>query len=480
MALTRQEAALPRLAIAAPASGHGKTTIATGLMAALRHRGLEISGHKVGPDYIDPSYHALATGRAGRNLDPHLHGEERLVPLLLHGAQAGSRPADVAIIEGVMGLFDGALGTDGFASTAHVATITHTPVVLVVDARAISRSIAAMVHGFATYDTRVSLAGVILNKVGSERHETELRAALDGIGIPVLGVLYRSDDLEVPSRHLGLVPVAEREPESGRVLDALRERIGRGIDLDAVVQAARTAPALAGSAWDPRAEIAASNGDDAGTVSDDRGHRSDGLTTGDRRARPVIAAAAGPAFTFRYAENMELLDAAGIDVVDLDPLTDDALPAGCSGLYFGGGFPEVHAELLSANEPLRTAVAEIARTGPVVAECAGLTYLCRELDGLPMAGVLDASAQMTERRTLGYRSAVAATDNLLAPASQQVTAHEFHRTRVTPGHGDPAAWQWDGHAEGFATSRVHASYLHVHWAGHPHMARRFAAAARHR
>ncbi|WP_420813842.1 cobyrinate a,c-diamide synthase, partial [Phytoactinopolyspora endophytica] len=199
------------MVIAAPASGQGKTTVASGLMAALRDRGFEVSGHKVGPDYIDPGYHALATGRPARNLDPHLQGEDQIVPLLLHGARAGSRPAEVAVIEGVMGLFDGALGTEGFASTAHVAKLTDTPVVLVVDASAASRSVAALVHGFATFDPHVSLAGVILNKIGSERHATEVKAALSSTGVPVFGVLRRSEGIETPSRHLGLVPVGERQ-----------------------------------------------------------------------------------------------------------------------------------------------------------------------------------------------------------------------------------------------------------------------------
>jgi cobyrinic acid a,c-diamide synthase len=455
MALTANDARLPRLVIAAPASGHGKTTVATGLMAALRDRGLEVSGHKVGPDYIDPSYHALATGRPGRNLDPHLQGEELIVPLLRHGAQAG-RAADVAVIEGVMGLFDGALGTEGFASTAHVARLTSTPVVLVVDASAAGRSVAAVVHGFATFDAQLTLAGVILNKVGSDRHEAELRAAVRGVGMPVLGALRRSEHLEVPSRHLGLVPAGERHAEAADMLSRLRRWIAAGVDLEAVMRVALTAPPLTRPAWGPTTAL-------DGEIYD---------------PKPVIAVAAGRAFTFRYTENVELLTAAGVEVVDIDPLSDEALPDGCSGLYFGGGFPEIHAESLSANAALRTAVAAAARRMPVVAECAGFTYLCRELDGLAMTGALDASARMTERRTLGYRIATAASDNLLARVGDQVTGHEFHRTHVTPAHGPAPAWEMNGCSEGFAGPLLHASYLHVHWAGHPELARRFADAAR--
>ncbi|WP_235027610.1 cobyrinate a,c-diamide synthase, partial [Dietzia psychralcaliphila] len=228
---------LPRLIVAAPASGHGKTTVATGLMAALRRRGLTVSGHKVGPDYIDPGYHELATGRPGRNLDPHLVGEDRIVPLLLHGAQAAPRPADVAVIEGVMGLYDGQIGGDGFSSTAHVAGLTDTPVLLVVDISHASRSIAAVVLGMATFDPTVRIGGVILNKAGSLRHSDEVRRALEPLGIPVLGVLSRDDDVTAPSRHLGLVPAAER-PGAASSLDHLAGRIAASVDLDAVMRLA--------------------------------------------------------------------------------------------------------------------------------------------------------------------------------------------------------------------------------------------------
>lgn len=434
-----------RLIIAAPGSGHGKTTIAAGLMAALRARGLDVSGHKVGPDFIDPSYHALATGRPPRNLDPFLQSEDLLVPLLLHGA------GELAVIEGVMGLFDGALGTEGFASTAHVARLLDAPVVLVVDASAASRSVAATVLGFARYDPHLELAGVILNKLGSQRHEDEIRAALAPTGIPVLGALRRSEDIHAPSRHLGLVPVGERGTESRRLLPKLAEWISQGVDLDAVVRVARSAPRLTGKHWSPAATW-------------------DG-------PRTVVAAAAGQAFTFRYTETAELLAAHGIDVVDLDPLRDKVLPDGCAGLYFGGGFPEVHGEELSANVPLREEIATAVHSGmPVVAECAGLLYLCRELDGLPMVGALDAVARMTKRGALGYRKAVAPSPHLLGEAGSRVTGHEFHRTEVLPRHGKTPAWEWDGAGEGFATPTLHASYLHVHWAGHPELARRFANA----
>ncbi|GAA2724807.1 cobyrinate a,c-diamide synthase [Actinocorallia aurantiaca] len=448
---------LPRLVIAAPASGHGKTTVATGLMAALRAAGHKVSGHKVGPDYIDPGYHSLATGLPGRNLDPHLVGEERLVPLLLAGA-GNPEIVDIAVIEGVMGLYDGKLGGDGFASTAHVAAVTGTPVVLVVDVSHASRSIAAVVQGMVAYGPELDVVGVILNKAGSDRHAGEVRRALEPTGVPVLGVLSRDDGIVAPSRHLGLVPVAERD-DAARALERLSARIAEKVDLRRIVALARQAPPLEAVPWSAAENVSPPTG-----------------------RRPVVAVAGGRAFTFRYSETEELLRAAGCDVARFDPLADPGLPDGTSGLYLGGGFPEVHASELSANLPLRTALGRAVDDGvPVVAECAGLLYLCRALDGEPMVGALDAEARMSPRLTLGYREAVAPRNTLLAEAGEQVTGHEFHRTVVGPPAGRHAAWTVDGSPEGFSTGSgtptVHASYLHTHWAGHPSMARRFAAAA---
>ena len=444
---------VPRVVVAAPSSNAGKTSIATGLIAALTARGLTVSPHKVGPDYIDPGYHGLAAGRPGRNLDPWLVGEERVAPLFLHGA----RFADVAVVEGVMGLFDGATHPSvepGFASTAHVAALLRAPVVLVVDASSQARSVAALVHGFATFDPAVQLGGVVLNRVGTDRHEAILREALGAAGVPVLGAVRRLDRLHTPSRHLGLVPAAERSAEALATVDRLAHVVADGVDLDAVLALARTAPPLDATAWDPAAEVEPVPG------------------------RPRIAVAGGPAFTFGYAENAELLAAAGAEVVPVDPLRDEALPEGTAALVVGGGFPEVYAAELSANETLRADVAALAARGaPVAAECAGLLYLARELDGVPMCGVLDVATAMSPRLTLGYRAAVAPADSVLAPAGTRVRGHEFHRTHATPVAGPTPAWQWSAAPEGFAAGGVHASYLHLHWAGSPGLASRFVAAA---
>ncbi|MFF4032574.1 cobyrinate a,c-diamide synthase [Streptomyces sviceus] len=459
---------VPRLVIAAPSSGSGKTTVATGLMAAFAARGLAVSPHKVGPDYIDPGYHALASGRVGRNLDAYLCGPELVAPLFLHGAQG----CDIAVVEGVMGMFDGAAGEGELASTAHVAKLLRAPVVLVVDASSQSRSVAALVHGFASWDPEVRVGGVILNKVASDRHEALLREALDSAGVPVFGVLRRVAQVDTPSRHLGLVPVAERRGDAVDSVAAMAAQVEQGCDLEALAALARGAGALPCAAWDA-AEVLGAAPPDPHRPEGPRPQTPDGL---------VVAVAGGSAFTFSYAEHAELLLAAGADVVTFDPLRDEQLPEGTSGLVIGGGFPEVYAAELSANEPLRKAVSALAETGaPVAAECAGLLYLCRELDGQPMCGVLDASARMEETLTLGYRDAVAVSDSSLAVAGTRMRGHEFHRTVVEPGAGDAAAWGVRvprRRLEGFVQRGVHASYLHTHWASQPGVARRFVERCR--
>ena len=444
--------ALPRLVIAAPASGCGKTTVACGLMAALRARGLAVSGHKVGPDYIDPGYHALATGRAPRNLDPFLCGEELIAPLFRHGA-AG---AQVAVVEGVMGLFDGASREDDpdFGSTAHVARLLGAPVVLVVDAARAGRSVAALAAGFAGFDPRTPVAGVILNQVASDRHERLLRDALAGAGLPVYGVIRRTEGIITPSRHLGLIPAAERAALAGQAIDRMGALIAASCDLDALLALAARATALPGPAWSPPP------------------------ATARITPAPTIAIAGGAAFTFGYTEQAELLEAAGARVARFDPLRDEDLPEGTAGLVLGGGFPEMHASGLSANGRLRDRVAALAARGvPVAAECAGLLYLARTLDDRPMCGVLDVRATMTPKLTLGYRQAVAVTDSVLARAGEVVRGHEFHRTAAVPAAGDQPAWQFGpGAVEGHVAGSVVASYLHTHWAGHPAAAARFTAA----
>ncbi|TCC37825.1 cobyrinate a,c-diamide synthase [Kribbella speibonae] len=441
---------IPRIVVAAPASGAGKTTVAVGLMAALRRAGQVVAGFKVGPDYIDPGFHAVATGRPGRNLDPMLSGEELVGPLFAHGSDG----ADLAVVEGVMGLYDGALGTEGFSSTAHVAKLLKAPVVLVVDASAAGRSVGAVVQGFVAFDTEIRIVGVILNKVGSDRHEAEVRAGVAPTGVPVLGVLRRDTRLTVPSRHLGLIPANEQRTQAEQAVDAAAELVRQGVDLQAVLAAAHSAPTHTAIPWTPPAVVV--------------------------EARPVVAVAGGPVFSFHYTETTELLKAAGADVVTFDPLTDQ-LPEATAALYLGGGFPELHAEALSANVELRKQVAAAVADGlPVVAECAGLLYLCRELDGHPMTGVLPATARMTSRLTLGYRTAVAASSTAFFDEGRRVRGHEFHRTTIDLEADVQPAWHLPGGVEGITLPHIHASYLHLHWTATPDVPARLVAAARER
>jgi cobyrinic acid a,c-diamide synthase len=320
-----------RVVIAGTSSGAGKTSVACGVIGALRRRGLRVQGFKVGPDYIDPGYHALASGRPGRNLDAFLSGPELIVPLARHGAA----DADVAVIEGVMGLFDGASGRGELASTAHVAKLLRAPVLLVVDAASMARSAAAIVHGYRTFDPEVDVAGVILNKVGSDHHEQLLREAIAPLGVPVLGALRRGR--VAPERHLGLVPAGEREAATRAALDALAAAAAAHIDLEGLLALARRAPPLDGPAWTP--------------------------PPGGHAAR--IAIARGPAFNFHYEENLELLRAAGGDLLPFEPLADEQLPEGADAMILAGGFPEVFGAELSANTRLRAEVAAFG--GPILA-----------------------------------------------------------------------------------------------------------------
>lgn len=449
---------VPAVVIAAPASGSGKTTVATGLIGALRRAGHAVAPFKVGPDFVDPGYHALAAGRAGRNLDPVLVGEQLAGPLYAHGA-AG---ADIAVIEGVMGLFDGRIDPaatgPAAGSTARVAALLGAPVVLVVDARGQSHSVAALLHGFSTFDTATRIAGVVLNRVGSARHEQVLRQACEQVGIPVLGAIPRCDEIELPSRYLGLVTAVEYGRRARYAVEAMTALIARHVDVAAVVAAAGST--ATGPPWDPATAV--------------------GVGVGER---VTIALAAGKAFSFGYAEHAELLAAAGADVVEFDPLAD-ALPDGADAVLLPGGFPEQFAAELSGNDVARRQVAALAAAGaPVHAECAGLLYLLSELDGYPMCGVLAGSARFTEQLTLGYRDAVAVTDSPVHVAGQRVVGHEFHRTAVTFSVSYQAAWVYRGRGvdavlEGAVSRGVHASYLHTHPAATPDAVTRFVARAR--
>ena len=442
---------VPAVVVAAPTSGSGKTTVATGLIGALRAAGHRVAPFKVGPDFIDPGYHALAAGRPGRNLDPVLVGEDLIVPLFRHG----TRDADIAVVEGVMGLFDGRIDerftVPARGSTAQVAQLLGAPVVLVVDGRGQSQTLAAVLHGFTTFHQGVRIGGVILNRVGSPRHEQVLRQACEAVGVPVLGAVPRRDELSVPSRHLGLVTATEHGEQARAAVAAMADLVARHVDVAAVRAVA--ASAAPGRAWSPEQAV----GEGVG-------------------GRPVVALASGPAFTFGYAEHAELLGAAGADVVTFDPMSD-VLPERTAALVLPGGFPEQYPDQLSGNEALHGQIRHLAARGaPVHAECGGLTYLMSDLEGHPMCGVIAGSARFTPRLTLGYRDAVAAADSPLHCAGQRVTGHEFHRTTVDFAETVQPAWlmrESGAAGEGAIRGGVHASYLHTHPAAHPGAVRRF-------
>lgn len=351
-----------------------------------------------------------------------------------------------------MGLFDGKSG-GAFASTAHVAKLLDAPVLLVVDARAMAGSAAAMVHGYSTFDPEVRVAGIVLNRVGSDTHERMLREALKPLGIPVVGVLRRDADISTPDRHLGLVPAVERREEARRMLDSLGSVVSGNCDLEAILRLAATAGPIHEEPWSAEAS-----------------ETGPGVR---------ISVAAGPSFSFLYRENVELLEGVGAEVVTFDPTSDEAVPTGTDALYIGGGFPETYAAALSANGPMRESVREFAASGrPVVAECGGLLYLSRELDGQPMCGVLEAETRMTGRLKLGYREARALTDSPLVERGATVHGHEFHYSGVEPSAGANPAWEMSGHGvEGFVVGGVHASYLHTHWASTPEIPGRLVGAA---
>ncbi|MEW5773541.1 MAG: cobyrinate a,c-diamide synthase [Thermodesulfobacteriota bacterium] len=447
--------------IAGTHSGCGKTLVSLAVMAALRARGLAVAPFKVGPDFIDPTLHAAVCGRASHNLDPWMCGPEAARGILLRHA----RGCQAAVVEGVMGLFDGVSGASDEGSTAALAKLLGLPVALVLDARSKARSAAALALGYTAFDPAVPFAGLILNRVGSDNHAALLREALEtSPNLPssarILGMLPRDEALALPSRHLGLV-TAQDHPLEPELVARLARWAEENIDLTRLLGAC---PAL---------ELPP-----------------------DPAAAPVpvprvrIGIARDRAFCFTYAENLRLLEAAGAELVPFSPLADPALPPDLHGLYLPGGYPELHAAQLAANASLRAAVKAFSLSGrPVYAECGGFMLLMQEIKDAegrthPMCGVFAMQAAMTPRfAALGYREAVTTRDSFLGPAWTMLRGHEFHYS--SPTTADPDAQPlyrvrdrkgWTDQAEGFQKHNTLGSYIHLHLASNPDAAAAFVEA----
>ena len=446
--------------VAGTASGVGKTTVTMGLIGALTRRGLKVQPFKAGPDYIDPTYLSRMAGVPCRNLDTWLIPHAGVVELFTR-AMSGR---DAAVVEGVMGLFDGRSGSGEEGSGAELAKLLGLPVVLVVEASAVARSIAATVLGFQTFDPAVRLAGVILNGVGSQRHAAICREAIqEATGLPVLGALPRSDEIKLPERHLGLIPVTEGAT-ADEVFERITDMVEQEVDLSALLDLAQGTPPLPGEA----------------VLFPDR----------PRPAQARIAVAMDRAFSFYYQDSLDLLEAWGAEMVPFSPLEDSALPQGATGVYIGGGFPELYARELAANEAMMQALRHAAeRHIPIYAECGGLMYLGQSMasfdeDAHTMVGLIPASSRLAnnKRLTLGYRTVRALSDGPLLRRGQQVRGHEFHWSTLEDDgvSGDQAYEITDGQGgrEGFQRGSVLASYVHLHLASNPALAPRFVEACR--
>jgi len=441
----------PRLLVAGSRSGDGKTTLTVGLLGALRRRGLRLASAKVGPDYLDPAYHALVTGRPAQNLDGVLAGVDGLRPL----AALAGRGADLLLVEGVMGLFDGRLDAVDprlpAGSSAEVAVALEAPVLLVVDAGRQATTLAATVEGLARFQPSVHVGGVVATNVASPDHADALRRALETTSVPFLGWLPRDPELAWPARHLGLVPPAEQGPELCRQVDRLTTLVEGAVDLARVVALARQAPPT--TALVPRPA----------------------RRTGTAR----LAVASGPAFGFLYEDNLRRLQEAGAELCPFDPLEAERLPENVHGLYAAGGFPEVFAERLAANRPLLRELRRAAAHGlPIWAECGGLLWLAESLDGHRLAGVVPTRATMTSRLTVGYRTARLGRPSPLGPAGLELVGHEFHySTTEPPGDGMELVARGRRRRSGFVEAGICASYLHLHLGVDTRPAESFVAAA---
>ncbi len=473
----------PRLVIAATGSGVGKTSLALGLTRALAARGLTVQTFKVGPDFLDPSYLTLAAGKACYNIDSWMTSGPYVADLFARA----TGEADIAVIEGVMGLFDGASATTLDGSTAEIARLLDAPVLLVVNAHGAARSLAATVKGFATFEPGIHVAGVIANHCGSDRHRTTLSESLAAASLPPLvGAVPRNALPTLQSRHLGLT-TADAATLPAATLDALAAACETHLDIDAILALAG-ATSKVGDAHAGALQTTQSFGMAPKRFGMAPKHL--GMAPGRGGAPVRIGIARDEAFHFYYPDNLEALEVAGAELVPFSPLRDRELPQGLSGIYLGGGYPEIHAAALAANAPMRDAVARFAASGRCVyAECGGLMYLgrcVRTIGGetFPLAGVLPIDTAMLPRlKTLGYVEAALAADAAIGPTGVKVRGHEFHYSEITRDDSAAGGFQplysltrrrgGGPQQEGFLRGNVIASYVHLHFASHPHIAGAF-------
>ncbi len=447
---------LPRILIAGTASGVGKTTSTVGIIAALRKRGYRVHPYKVGPDYIDPGYLTQAAGSACRNLDSWMTLPETVKDLF----SRNSSPLSIAIIEGVMGLYDGYEGLSEQGSTAEVSKLLRSPVVLILDANNMARSSAAVVLGYKAFDAHVNLAGVIINRVSNPRHYKIVKDAIKQTNIPVLGYLSQNTQIAFEEQRLGLVPAIETR--SQEKIDNLAEMAEKTLDIEAIINISHTAPSL---------EVSSP------VIFSKRAIK--------KNVR--IAVAKDKAFNFYYQENLELLEVHGAQIVNFSPLKDKELPAGSTGLYIGGGFPEVYAKELALNERMKADIRNSVESGmPAYAECGGMAYLSREIIDFeacchPMVGVIPLSCRMGKRLTMGYRTIELFQDNIIGYQGNEIRGHEFHYSNLVGALSDNKSFS---HAyvvcekgrkskEGLVYKNLLASYIHLNFYGFPFLARNF-------
>jgi len=457
-----EEKRIPRLVIAGTHSGTGKTTVTMGLIAALRKRGYEVQPFKAGPDYIDPSYHSQVGDRVCHNLDSWLLNRTVILEIFNRRVKG----TDLAIIEGVMGLFDGLDATDEHGSTAHLAKILEAPVILIIDGRSMSRSAAAMAYGYKNLDPHIQLAGIIVNWVASATHYQMIREAIEElVDLPVLGFIPREEGLALPERHLGLIPTHEHSLSLDYV-ERLAQIMEKNINLERLLEIAYSAPPL--PCYRPCL------------------YQRPAISPPELR----LGVAWDQAFNFYYEENLELLRHWGVEIITFSPLQDSQIPPDIQGLYLGGGFPELFAPQLEENRGMRRAIKEAIDQGlPTYAECGGLMYLMESIEDLTgknyeMVGALMGKAKMQKRRmALGYVEVEVLRDNLLSRRGDRYRGHEFHWSILEGTDPSiPMAYQLskklapEVRHDGFIIGNLLASYTHLHFASFPRLAENFVSA----